>query len=124
MQLRVRGSRWRKNFLYQVCVAGKTRGSVTSRIERVTSLRRALGWIFTASAVWAYSPRMSRTTIGRKAFKGRGALSNPAGRFEHQNLEAVDDGWYVEEQPDSIATKSEIKGMTPSRISAGIQAPT
>jgi DNA repair photolyase len=50
---------------------------------------------------------MSRTTIGRKAFKGRGALSNPAGRFEHQNLEAVDDGWYVEEQPDSIATTLE-----------------
>jgi DNA repair photolyase len=50
---------------------------------------------------------MSRTTIGRKAFKGRGALSNPAGRFERQTLEAVDDGWYVEEQPDSIATTLE-----------------
>ncbi|MDB6091567.1 MAG: radical protein [Gammaproteobacteria bacterium] len=50
---------------------------------------------------------MSRTTIGRKAFKGRGALSNPAGRFERQELEAVDDGWYVEEQPDSIATTLE-----------------
>jgi DNA repair photolyase len=50
---------------------------------------------------------MSRTTIGRKAFKGRGALSNPAGRFERQTLEAVDDGWYVEEQPESIATTLE-----------------
>ncbi len=50
---------------------------------------------------------MSRTTLGRKAFKGRGALSNPAGRFEHQRLEEVDDGWYVEEQPDSIATTVE-----------------
>jgi len=50
---------------------------------------------------------MSRTTIGRKAFKGRGALSNPAGRFERQELEEVDDGWYVEEQPDSIATTVE-----------------
>jgi DNA repair photolyase len=50
---------------------------------------------------------MSRTSIGRRAFKGRGALSNPAGRFEHQNLEAVDDGWYVEEQADSIATTLE-----------------
>jgi DNA repair photolyase len=45
--------------------------------------------------------------MGRKAFKGRGALSNPAGRFEHRNLEEVDDGWYVEEQPDSIATTVE-----------------
>jgi DNA repair photolyase len=42
--------------------------------------------------------------MGPKAFKGRGALSNPAGRFERTNLEAVYDGWYVEEQPDSIAT--------------------
>jgi DNA repair photolyase len=42
--------------------------------------------------------------MGPKAFKGRGALSNPAGRFEHTNLEAVYDGWYTEEQPDSIAT--------------------
>lgn len=63
--------------------------------------------LFTFQAVWAYSIPVSRTTIGRKAFKGRGALSNPAGRFEHQNLEAVDDGWYVEEQPDSIATTVE-----------------
>jgi DNA repair photolyase len=50
---------------------------------------------------------VSRTTIGRKAFKGRGALSNPAGRFERQELEEVDDGWYVEDQPDSIATTVE-----------------
>lgn len=57
--------------------------------------------------VWAYSITMNRTTMGRKAFKGRGALSNPAGRFEHQSLEAVDDGWYVEEQPDSIVTTLE-----------------
>lgn len=47
---------------------------------------------------------MSQRPIGRKAFKGRGALSNPAGRFEHQDVEEVHDGWYEEEQPDSIAT--------------------
>ena len=47
---------------------------------------------------------MSGKTIGRNVFKGRGALSNPAGRFESQDVERVDDGWYVEEQPDSIAT--------------------
>jgi DNA repair photolyase len=47
---------------------------------------------------------MGRTILGRNEFKGRGALSNPAGRFEHQNLEAVSDGWYEEEQPDRIAT--------------------
>jgi DNA repair photolyase len=47
---------------------------------------------------------VSRKTIGPKVFKGRGSLSNPTGRFERTNLEAVHDGWYVEEQPDSIAT--------------------
>jgi DNA repair photolyase len=60
-------------------------------------------------AVWAYSALMSRI-IGRNSFKGRGALSNPPGRFEKQDLEAVDDGWYVEEQPDRIATT-----VTPDR---------
>jgi DNA repair photolyase len=45
--------------------------------------------------------------MGRKAFKGRGVLLNPAGRFERQSLEEVHDGWYVEEQPDTIATTVE-----------------
>ena len=45
--------------------------------------------------------------MGPKAFKGRGALSNPAGRFEHANVEAVFDGWYAEEQPNSIPTTLE-----------------
>jgi DNA repair photolyase len=50
---------------------------------------------------------MARTTTGHRALKGRGSLSNPVGRFERQKLEAADDGWYVEEQPDSIATTIE-----------------
>jgi DNA repair photolyase len=50
---------------------------------------------------------VSNGTIGRKAFKGRGALTNPAGRFDRQEVEKVDDGWFVEEQPDSIATTVE-----------------
>jgi len=45
--------------------------------------------------------------IGRKAFKGRGALSNPPGRFERQDIEEAHDGWYEEEQPNSIATTVE-----------------
>ena len=47
---------------------------------------------------------MSRIPIGRNALKGRGALSNPAGRFERDTVERVDDGWFMEEQPTSIAT--------------------
>ncbi len=49
---------------------------------------------------------MSRP-LGRKVFKGRGALLNPVGRFERRVLEEVHDGWYVEEQPDTIATTVE-----------------
>ena len=50
---------------------------------------------------------MSHRTLGRKAFKGRGALSNPPGRFESQDVQEVHDGWYEEEQPDTIATTVE-----------------
>jgi len=50
---------------------------------------------------------MSHGVLGKKAFKGRGALSNPPGRFEQTGVEAFDDGWYVEEQPDTIATTVE-----------------
>jgi DNA repair photolyase len=50
---------------------------------------------------------MRRTITGRQAFTGRGALSNPPGRFDLQTLEAVDDGWYLEDSPDSIATTLE-----------------
>ena len=39
--------------------------------------------------------------------KGRGALSNPDGRFCRLNSETVDDGWYPEEPPSSIATSVE-----------------
>ena len=38
-------------------------------------------------------------------FKGRGALSNPSARFEATRAEAVDDGWYAQELPDSIAAQ-------------------
>jgi DNA repair photolyase len=50
---------------------------------------------------------MSRTILGSRPLKGRGALSNPAGRFETRNVEEADDGWYADEQPESIATTVE-----------------
>ena len=50
---------------------------------------------------------MRRTLIGRQSFTGRGALSNPPGRFDKQELESVDDGWYQDEVPDSIPTTLE-----------------
>jgi DNA repair photolyase len=42
-----------------------------------------------------------------RRYTGRGALSNPPGRFDSQRVSAVDDGWYLEEEPDSIATTLE-----------------
>ena len=50
---------------------------------------------------------MRRTIMGRHVFTGRGVLSNPPGRFDKQQLEAVDDGWYQDEVPDSIETSLE-----------------
>ena len=54
-----------------------------------------------------YSFAMSRRIVGRHALKGRGAVSNPAGRFESRDLTAVDDGWYAEDPPESISTTVE-----------------
>ncbi|HKZ74114.1 MAG TPA: PA0069 family radical SAM protein [Steroidobacteraceae bacterium] len=45
-----------------------------------------------------------------RPLKGRGAVSNPEGRFESRQLESVDDGWYQEALPDSVAT-----AVTPER---------
>lgn len=50
---------------------------------------------------------MSHRFLGKKVLKGRGALSNPAGRFERTGIEAFDDGWYVEEEPESVETTLE-----------------
>jgi len=50
---------------------------------------------------------MRRSIIGRQSVTGRGALSNPPGRFDKQQLDEVDDGWYQDEVPDSIQTTLE-----------------
>ncbi|NHA13438.1 PA0069 family radical SAM protein [Thioalkalivibrio sp. XN279] len=44
--------------------------------------------------------------MGRGAFKGRGAVSNPQGRFEQVAREAVEDGWFPdpEDAPGRPAT--------------------
>jgi DNA repair photolyase len=56
---------------------------------------------------------VARTLLGKNALKGRGSLSNPAGRFERTGIEAVDDGWAHEgpwvdeegpERIESVAT--------------------
>jgi DNA repair photolyase len=40
---------------------------------------------------------MARSFIGHQHFKGRGAVSNPAVRFESTSREQTHDGWYEEE---------------------------
>ncbi len=40
---------------------------------------------------------MARSFIGHQSFKGRGAVSNPAVRFEATTREATHDGWYEDE---------------------------
>jgi DNA repair photolyase len=45
---------------------------------------------------------MARAFHGRQVFKSRGALSNPAGRFDANTIEKMDDGWYEEEAPDHL----------------------
>ena len=45
---------------------------------------------------------MRHTITGRHARACHAALSNPPGRFDRQQLAAVDDGWYQEEVPESI----------------------
>lgn len=47
---------------------------------------------------------MNRLMPGRNSLTGRGALSNPPGRFDRTGLEAFDDGWYRDEMPESVAT--------------------
>jgi hypothetical protein len=48
---------------------------------------------------------MSHGIIGKKVLKGRGAISNPTGRFESRDVEVFHDGSYVEEEPASVETR-------------------
>jgi DNA repair photolyase len=41
----------------------------------------------------------------RTVYSGRGALSNPPPRFLSRRSESLEDGWYQEEMPSSIATQ-------------------
>jgi DNA repair photolyase len=46
---------------------------------------------------------MPRSIIGHHSFKGRGASSNVAGRFDSLILEQTDDGWYQDEIVEHVA---------------------
>src|ERR1022692_4656838 len=45
---------------------------------------------------------MARRFVGHQSFKGRGAASNPAGRFDALSIEPAHDGWYRDEGPESL----------------------
>src|ERR1700754_3895608 len=46
--------------------------------------------------------RMTRRFLGSQSFKGRGALSNPAVRFDSTSVEKTTDGWQDEEIPTAV----------------------
>jgi DNA repair photolyase len=46
---------------------------------------------------------MPRQFFGHQQFKGRGAVSNPAVRFDTLSLEQIHDGWYEEETPEHLS---------------------
>ena len=54
-----------------------------------------------------YSLAMPAPRERNLPLKGRGALSNPTGRFERRQCEAVDDGWYQEEVAGFVPTSIE-----------------
>jgi DNA repair photolyase len=43
--------------------------------------------------------------IPPSGLKGRGALANPASRYDRQQAQLVDDGWYQDEPPSAISTE-------------------
>jgi DNA repair photolyase len=59
-------------------------------------------WIY-GCLVGAYSFAMPRQFFGHQQFKGRGAVSNPAVRFDALSLEQIHDGWYEEETAEHLS---------------------
>jgi DNA repair photolyase len=57
---------------------------------------------------------MARTFIGHQSFKGRGASSNPSGRFDVLTHEQADDGWYrdeITENPNETVLPDSARGI-------------
>jgi DNA repair photolyase len=78
-------------------VPGKETREICS-FGRVYPVRRvSRHWIY-GGAVRKYSLRMAGS------IKGRGALSNPPGRFDQLTQTLEHDGWYEEEPPNKIET--------------------
>jgi DNA repair photolyase len=43
--------------------------------------------------------------IPPSGFKGRGALANPGNRFDRNQVDELDDGWFQEDPPDRVETQ-------------------
>lgn len=48
---------------------------------------------------------MSEDSQNKRVRKGRGAISNPDGRFETMRQSAFDDGWFHDDDADALATE-------------------
>ncbi|MEM7206946.1 MAG: PA0069 family radical SAM protein [Pseudomonadota bacterium] len=60
--------------------------------------------------------------VDRKPYKGRGAVSNTTGRYEHQTIEPFDDGWSDFEQ-DTVALKTTVQSDSTRSVLAFNQSP-
>jgi DNA repair photolyase len=66
---------------------------------------------------------MARNFIGHQAFKGRGAISNPAVRFEATSREQTHDGWFEDEilqHPDETVLPDHARSVITSNDSPDV----
>jgi len=68
-----------------------------------------------STALW-YTEHLNRTGY----IKGRGAVANPAGRFENQGVSPFDDGWT---EPDEARPRTEVTAEVTRNIITGNDSP-
>src|SRR6202040_850500 len=67
---------------------------------------------------------MTRSFIGHQPFKGRGAASNPAVRFDATSREATHDGWYedeIVEHPAETLLPDRARSVIPTNNSPDVE---
>lgn len=81
---------------------GDGRAAETACLQRVSASETAN----------AYHARMNDKPTPKPAVRGRGLVTNPAGRFEQRHYHAEDDGWPGDDeraQPEQVATRISIE---------------
>lgn len=70
-----------------------------------------------------YEPFDNVVPPRRRAFKGRGALSNPSNRFDPQTIEAIHDGWDSCGQDEPLPPKTTVLNETSKTIITSNSSP-